>query len=960
MKKLGVFFFCFLAYAASFVLLRAPAAVAEGWEWRQTDWTGGPGQAAWYDSSRYDSSDMVDTFSVPGTMRLSHLSRNYTRDPANPVVVPGAPGEWDDGGVFGYPRRRKGGGYEVLYYGEDAGFLVSALGYASSPDGVTWTKYAANPVLERSGPATAWDAGGVYLGPILDEGDRYTMLFGGVDSGINQYYGLATSPDLMHWDRLEGFVFGPGDPGSWEAFIGDAALVREGGGYRLWYTGNNMVTGCVGTATSDDGVNWARDAANPVLGPGSGTWDGGAIWDFHILKRPWAGDFMMVYTASDGAGNTGVGLAFSPDGITWTKHPNPIWQSGAVGSWHELSVGVMSLSFDGGIYKMTLYGLDASMCRSCAEIYSTDGLIWFDNPFGNPTLPYGAAPAWDDQGVQMMVPFLEGNTLRALYSGYGSIAPFRGMGTATAAPGYPVVGSLTSSVFDAGQPTTWGSVTWDEDVPAGCAVGVYVRSGDVPVPDGTWSGWSLVGNGGMVPGGPSRFIQYQVVLNGSGNDTPVVSNLAIDFTAVPVTWYFAEGYTGAGFDEYITIQNPNPADAHVWVTYYTPSAAPELRPHTVPADSRYTIYVNSDLGEGEENSFVVESDQPVIAERPMYFRYSGTAGHDWQGGSDAMGSTGLSRRWYFAEGYTGEDFEEYLTVQNPNAEWATLDVTYFVNGGAPIRKQHRVAPTSRYTINVNEDAGAGLEVSAMLQADRPILAERPMYFNFDGRMDGGHIVMGSPNLAQDWYLAEGATFYPFSEFITIQNPNAAPATVAIAYYTPAGAPITSNHTIDPNSRATINVGDDAGVASEISTYLHSNLPILVERPMYFDQLHGGLPGGHCAVGVNSPSTQWFFAEGFTGAGFDEWLTVQNPGGAAANLTVTYYVLGGTPITKNHTVDPHSRFTIDVGQDAGEGLELSAYVQSDKPVICERPMYFFYQGTHAYNWPGGHDSQGFAP
>jgi hypothetical protein len=24
------------------------------------------------------------------------------------------------------------------------------------------------------------------------------------------------------------------------------------------------------------------------------------------------------------------------------------------------------------------------------------------------------------------------------------------------------------------------------------------------------------------------------------------------------------------------------------------------------------------------------------------------------------------------------------------------------------------------------------------------------------------------------------------------------------------------------------------------------------------------------------------------------------------------------------------------------------------------MYFFYQGYHSYNWPGGHDSPGFAP
>ncbi len=130
--------------------------------------------------------------------------------------------------------------------------------------------------------------------------------------------------------------------------------------------------------------------------------------------------------------------------------------------------------------------------------------------------------------------------------------------------------------------------------------------------------------------------------------------------------------------------------------------------------------------------------------------------------------------------------------------------------------------------------------------------------------------------------------------------------------------------------------------------------------MYFNLLGGELAGGHCAVGVNAPAKKWFFAEGYTGPGFDTFITVQNPGAVAANINVTYYVLGGTPINRTHTVEPHSRFTIGAGNDAGEGLSIAVHVSSDQPVICERPMYFFYQGFHSYNWAGGHDSQGFAP
>jgi hypothetical protein len=954
MRKLIVVILCFLITVFSFVLLPAPRAEASGWEWRQNDWTGGPGQALWLDNARYESSFRMDATSVPGTLRLSYFSNLSTKS-VSPVIAPGAVNAWDNPSIFGYPCPREEEGYEVLYRGTDiAG--IRAVGYASSTDGVSWNKSASNPVLQRSG-TQPWDAGGVSYGPLLDEGDHYTMFFRGYDAGNIYRYGRAVSTDLISWQRDPGFVFGTGAAGTWDEKLSTIRVNKQGAGYGMWYSAYDAGwAGGLGYAYSPDGLAWNRNAANPVLAGTPGDWDAGGIEGFVLLERPWMGDYMIAYSAQDGLANYAIGLAFSPDGINWTKHAgNPVILTGGAGTWNENIVDVMSLSFDGSFYKLILSGQDGLGKYNVGQSYSDNGLLWF-LPTENPILTPSAGPAWDDSAVFSTGPYLEGNTLRLFYSGIGSITPRNGIGTATAAPLYEIAGTLISSVFDAGWPAQWGDVTWNEAVPAGCGVTVYVRTGDVETPDASWSAWAAVTNGAAVPGGNTRYIQYGVELNGTGTATPVVSNIAIDLEAIPTTWYFAEGYTGAGFDEWITIQNSNLVPADVTVTYYTPGGTPVDRNHHVDANSRYTIYVNSDLGPNRENSFRVSSSQKIICERPMYFRYSGLGLHDWQGGSDAMGSTGLSRRWYFAEGYTAAGFEEWITVQNPGAEWATVDVTYFVGGGEPFRKQHRVAPTSRYTIMVNQDAGADLEVSAMLHADQPILAERPMYFDFQGSMAGGHIVMGSPCLAEDWYLAEGATFDPFTEYITIQNPNPAAATVVVSYYTPGGAPIT----VSANSRYTINAGQDSGVASDLSAYVHSNQPVLVERPMYFNMLYGGLPGGHCAVGVNSPSTSWYFAEGYTGPGFDEYLTVQNPGTAAANLIVTYTVEGGMPIVRNHTVQPQSRFTINVGDDADRDLSLSIGVNSDQPVICERPMYFFYQGYHSYNWPGGHDSQGFAP
>lgn len=55
MRKPSVIFLSFLLSLAVFLVLPAPAARASGWEWRQDDWSGGPGQSLWIDDARYAS-----------------------------------------------------------------------------------------------------------------------------------------------------------------------------------------------------------------------------------------------------------------------------------------------------------------------------------------------------------------------------------------------------------------------------------------------------------------------------------------------------------------------------------------------------------------------------------------------------------------------------------------------------------------------------------------------------------------------------------------------------------------------------------------------------------------------------------------------------------------------------------------------------------------------------------------
>jgi hypothetical protein len=339
-----------------------------------------------------------------------------------------------------------------------------------------------------------------------------------------------------------------------------------------------------------------------------------------------------------------------------------------------------------------------------------------------------------------------------------------------------------------------------------------------------------------------------------------------------------------------------------------------------------------------------------VAERPMYFNYAGA----WSGGHDVVGAKTASDRWYFAEGTTLPGFEQYVTVQNPQDVEANLTFTYMPEGASKMSFNEKVGALSRSTFRASDHVGTGRNVSLLVESDVFVVAERIIYFDYKGKWTGGHCVVGSTSPAKQWYFAEGTTRDGFEEWLCIQNPNTEPMTVEATYMVGEnqGDAVTRRYTVPDRRRLTVSVNDEVGPGKDVSVKLTSDYGFLAERPMYLNYA-GAWPGGHDVLGAVTPRKEWLFAEGYTGAGFDEWLCVQNPCGSEANVTVTYYPQEGEPLTRPHVVGPGKRYTVNVNVDAGPEMMISAKVESDLPVICERPMYFNYNGR----WPGGHDVVG---
>lgn len=105
-------------------------------------------------------------------------------------------------------------------------------------------------------------------------------------------------------------------------------------------------------------------------------------------------------------------------------------------------------------------------------------------------------------------------------------------------------------------------------------------------------------------------------------------------------------------------------------------------------------------------------------------------------------------------------------------------------------------------------------------------------------------------------------------------------------------------------------------------------------------------GGHVGAGVDGPRTTWWFAEGYTAAGFDQYFAILNPTDTPADIVITYYLGAGAPVTRSMMAPPLARCTIAVHlpvHGVGRNQEVAAKIESMNGVgiIVERAMYFRY-------------------
>jgi predicted GH43/DUF377 family glycosyl hydrolase len=133
--------------------------------------------------------------------------------------------------------------------------------YATSYDGINWTKWP-NPVLTPSSNPNAWDSSGVYSPSVIFDGKNFGLWYSGLNQSlVVPRIGFASSPDGATWTQSSNNpILVPGPPGSWDAAgVEQSSPLQVGGNYMLYYDGGtNSAGGKIGLALSPQGFTIAE------------------------------------------------------------------------------------------------------------------------------------------------------------------------------------------------------------------------------------------------------------------------------------------------------------------------------------------------------------------------------------------------------------------------------------------------------------------------------------------------------------------------------------------------------------------------------------------------------------------------------------------------------------------------------------------------------------------------------
>lgn len=462
----------------------------ESRDWKQTDWSGGGGQAIWNDATQYDSASSIVATTTPGQIRLADASDGqwYISGGSEHIDTSDTDftaGSFSDTAISGS--------------GEGAGItLEQGLRWADHQDSASSTSSHLNAVSAVS-PSDIWVSAN--NGEILHyDGSAWSRHS---DIGSTHLRGMAVRSSSDGWAA--------GQSGKIYHYDGATWTQHKDTGNHSWFdiaavaSNDVWVVGSNNTDDDDDdegkiahynGSTWSYTTPpsdNVIYGVSAVS--ATDIWAAGKSGRIWHYNGSAWIMNTDTGSETWNDIVFLSATDGWVAG-----KSGKVAHWNGSSWSISTVP-------------SAADIKSIAAVSSSDiwavgqsGKIWRWN--GSAWAYYGTEGS-DTLNNAVMIDaqngWAVGNNGRIIVYGLS----------------YDTSGTFQSAIIDTGTPSpVWSVASWVETLTIGGDVTVATRSGATASPDGSWSSWSAeltTPNGSTITSPSARYLQYRITFTNGEN-----------------------------------------------------------------------------------------------------------------------------------------------------------------------------------------------------------------------------------------------------------------------------------------------------------------------------------------------------------------------------------------------------------------------------------------------------------
>ena len=414
----------------------------------------------WDDEGDFEDGDFESTLWDTDADGIALTGRDsFWKYRGNRVISQGT--TWDDDGVMEPCVVFAKGQYYVYYTGFDG--TDYAIGLARSTDGFTFSKYGTIPLISK-GPGT-YDGSSCRDPFVLYDNGVFKMWYTGIN-GAAECIAYATSKNGLTWTKYSSnpVITQPSSPDWGFTDLGDPCVLKVNGQYWMYFSGSTTTNyKLVGLATSTDGISWNNHGSNPInsqAAAGFGQYDicDVAVWkDDSVFRMYFSGRNSVLVTYS-------IGYAYSHNGLDWVTLPDIYINIGPGGSFDEKELQSPCVIDVDGTLVMYYHGTDDST-TPVHGIGQASLKDWFLKlpPNTNPILSTGSA--YD--AIHLLDPCVLRDYTQETYHmfytcfGGGSLYPYRiAVASSNSLSSWPVVPApgvkyTSNPIIPLGSATAW-------------------------------------------------------------------------------------------------------------------------------------------------------------------------------------------------------------------------------------------------------------------------------------------------------------------------------------------------------------------------------------------------------------------------------------------------------------------------------------------------------------------------